>query len=174
MKKYLLLASVAGCLLAHNAMAAGSPSATLNMSAKFITGFWTDVHNINFGTMVLTDGATDDDLLATFTNGTLSVESDKVSYHSGEEAGYASLSSGSAVVTGFAFSSETVALKNSENETIAEVYDLAMGSLMDPSEAPYDSLRYNWINAKLRLKNREDMGSNYDEATGTTTLTFQF
>ena len=174
MKKYLLLASVAGCLLAHNAMAwdsvlnETSPYATLQASVRVMRSFFAWTYNINFGTMSLSESAEDGDLLATFTNGVLSVEAEKVSFHEGGSSGMVSLSGGGTESTGLNFASETIELKNTSNETVMEVYDLARGGHKVDSEYPD-----YWINAKLRLKDRSKLLGN-GTLTGTTTVTLAF
>ena len=174
MKRYLLLASVAGCLLsAGNAWADGGwsetePSTTLNISAKIEPGAWGKVDDMNWGTFVL-DTATDVGAeIATFSDGTVSYNSDAVWANSGDaEAGVIGVSSGATRITGVSFNPTTVDLVDSEDQVIAQVTDLAVhGDITDGGDLYLDA---TLIRGEGTLPYDGEV-----EITGSTTVTLSF
>ena len=180
MKKFLLLASVAGCLLAHNAMAGGygnsqsGTSGTLTLYATIGTTTDWAMIDVNFGNILLGDAAEDDDVIATFTDGSINYVEGKVIAHGTAEPGCIALSSYGNLATGVSFSPASVDLKDSSYRTVAQVTNLGVGDKITgiPGCTVDDEQGY-YIDAQLVLKDRNN--AIYGETlSGTTTVTLQF
>ena len=171
MKKYLLLASVAGCLMASNAMAYKGTtdiSADISITAKLAQAFSWQYEDVNFGNIVVSNSAAVDDIIAVFNNGVLSFTDGKVVSHGSEEAGWILLSSGGGLVTGVSFSATTVDLKDSSNNVVAQMVDIAPGPRSTEDQPKY------FINGKLKLKGSIPDTIAGTEITGSVTATLQF
>ena len=178
MRRYLLLASVAGCLMnAGNAwtMLPGDDfdnetlSTTMNISAYISSSLSGKLDDMDWGKFITkSDSLAENQLLATFSNGTLTVNDTNVSLHSGGEAAMMNISSGCMAITGATFSPSTVELKDTENHVVAKVTNLGWSS--------DDFCAYNYVNGQLKAGNdfsqvRDTSGL---EVTGTTTVTLEF
>ena len=176
MKKYLLLASVAGCLLnAGNVMAddISDLSGTLTLYATIgTTTDWTMI-DVNFGNILLGD-AEDDDVIATFTDGSINYVEGKVIAHGTAEPGCIALSSYGNLATGVSFSPASVDLRDSSYRTVAQVTNLGVGDKITgiPGCTADDEQGY-YIDAQLVIKDRDN--AIYGETlSGTTTVTLTF
>ena len=177
MKRYLLLASVAGCLLnVGNAMAwSSNETATITVSAKLAQDVLWETRDVDFGNMVLTNPE-NNDVLATFTNNEISYGS-MVAVHGNAEAGAVGISSGASLVTGVTFDEE-VALKDGSNNVVAKMISITPSSrtTVTIGESTYPGY---YINGSLKLINKdiildEDNRANGVALSGTMSATLQF
>ena len=185
MKKYLLLATVAGCLMASNAMAISDPitvnstddlSAVVNISAKLAKAMVWRYNDVNFGNIVLSGTVANNDVIATFAEGELKFVSGKTITHGGEEAGWIQLSSGAeaAMAAGISFNPTTVDLLRGDSTKVAEMTDIGTAIATNPNG---EYLNYDigyFINGSLKITNVSAIPAGGESVTGTTTVTLTY
>ena len=189
MKKYLLLASVAGCLMASNAMAISDPitvnstddlSAVVNISAKLAKAMIWRYNDVNFGNIVLSGTVANNDVIATFTGGELEFATGKTVTHGGEEAGWIQLSSvgEAAMAAGISFEPTTVDLYTTSGGNpikVAEMTDIGTAITTNPNgEYVGDSGVGYFINGSLKITDVSAVPAGGESVTGTTTVTLTY
>ena len=177
MKRYLLLASVAGCLLnVGNVWATdhdydGAKSGEVQVSVTLRTvGQW-GVNDVDFGEILLDPSVRDGDTIATFTNGELSYTAGKTLKHTEGTSGSIALSGMADSVTGVTFSPTTVDLLNASDNVVAHMTDIAPSAKTTvPIGRGGDNETGYFINGRLVVQDTNAEGT----LTGVTTVTLQF
>ena len=179
MKRYLLLASVAGCLLNAGNALADDPSHQITVSANLASALSWYVQDVDFGNIVLSGTAASGDEIARFTNGNISYTSGKSVAHGSAQTGAIALSSGASLVTGVTFDVEEVELKKEgSNAVVAKMVGLSVSDRVDEIGEKFpdrQELGGYFVNGALQLNTEAGAFDAAGETiTGVMTVTLQF